>query len=90
MNTKADYVRAADQTRKHHCHWPGCDAQVPLAKWGCKTHWFRLPKHLRENIWGAFEPGQEENGTSSRAYIAAAREAQQWIAANAPPDLFDN
>jgi len=34
MSTKADYVRSQGQTRNHHCHWPGCDKQVPPAMWG--------------------------------------------------------
>jgi len=41
MSTKADYVRSQGQTRNHHCHWPGCDKQVPPAMWGCKGHWYR-------------------------------------------------
>lgn len=52
--------------------------------WGCKTHWFKLPKHIRDEIWRTFRPGQEKNWTPSAAYIAAAQTAQNWIAANSP------
>lgn len=58
MTTKADYVRSQGQTRKHHCHWPGCSQQVPPAMWGCKGHWFKLPASLRARIWATYKPGR--------------------------------
>ena len=77
--SKAEYVRAQGQTRDHHCHWPGCNKQVPPAMWGCKTHWFKLPANLRARIWATFKPGQEVDGTPSAAYLAAATAVQAWI-----------
>jgi hypothetical protein len=79
MNGKAAYVLRQGQTRKHSCHWPGCEAQVPPAMWGCREHWFRLPKHLRDEIWRAYRPGQEKDMRPSEAYLAAARRVQEWI-----------
>lgn len=84
MTNKAAYVLSQGQTRAHHCHWPGCDAQVPPAKWGCRTHWFKLPKGLRDRIWATYRPGQERTMTPSAAYIEAARAAQDWILGNYP------
>jgi len=80
MNAKADYVRRQLQTRKHHCHWPGCTEQVPPAKWGCYPHWMALPSEIRAAIWQAFRPGQEVDQRPSRQYVEAARLAQTWIA----------
>jgi hypothetical protein len=80
VNAKADHVRRAGQTRSHHCHWPGCERQVPPARWGCTSHWYALPKHLRDRIWQAYRPGQEDTATPSREYLAAARDVQAWIA----------
>ena len=80
MTTKADYVRSQGQTRNHHCHWPGCTAQVPPAMWGCKGHWFKLPASLRARVWATYKPGQEVNCTPSAAYIEVARQVQAWIA----------
>lgn len=80
MNTKADYVRRQPQTRNHHCHWPGCEKQVPPAMWGCKSHWFKLPSILRAKIWRTYRPGQEVTMTPSAEYVAVAREVQEWIA----------
>ena len=82
---KAAYVRSQGQTRDHHCHWPGCGKQVPPAMWGCTAHWYKLPKALRDRIWRTFDPGQEVNATPSAAYLAAARDVQDWIKANAEP-----
>jgi len=69
----------------HTCHWPGCGRSVPPQLWGCKTCWFKLPKHLRDRIWRTYVPGQEIAKTPSREYIEAAREVQAWIAAKNPP-----
>lgn len=79
IGQKADYVRRAGQSRNHHCHWPGCEKQVPPAMWGCKAHWFKLPQRLRNAIWRAYRPGQEIDGTPSAEYVAVSREVRQWI-----------
>lgn len=47
MTEKSLYVRQSGQDRRHECHWPDCHTQVPPAMWGCKPHWFKLPKRLR-------------------------------------------
>jgi hypothetical protein len=82
LSEKVEYVKSQGQIRKHHCHWPDCDAEVPPAMWGCKTHWFKLPKHLRDRIWATYRPGQEINATPSRAYVTVARQVQDWIKEN--------
>ena len=84
IGAKVAYVKRQGQTRNHHCHWPGCERQVPPAVWGCRKHWYSLPIDLRTAIWKAFRPGQEVKGTPSTSYIAAARAAQDWIAKNYP------
>ena len=76
---KKKYVKSRTQFREHHCHWPGCDKQVPPAMWGCKPHWFKLPKNLRDKIWATYRPGQEEDFLPSKEYIEVAREVQVWI-----------
>ena len=79
---KADYVRNQGQTANHHCHWPDCKTQVPPAMWGCKKHWFKLPRMLRAKIWATYQPGQEINKTPSVEYIKVANEVQTWIREN--------
>jgi len=81
---KLAYVKAQPQSREHHCHWPGCSRQVPPAMWGCKEHWFKLPRVLRERVWAAYVPGQEVTMTPSQAYLEVAQEVQEWIRVNYP------
>jgi hypothetical protein len=64
---------------RHHCHWPTCTKAVPPAMWGCKIHWFKLPKSLRDMIWNTYVPGQEISKQPSAAYIKAAQAVQVWI-----------
>lgn len=87
IGAKAEHVREAIRSSfrgKHRCHWPGCEALVPPAAWGCRPHWFRLPPALRNEVWRAYRPGQEDSKTPSRAYVEVARKVQEWIAANNP------
>jgi hypothetical protein len=65
---------------RHTCHWPGCTKAVPPAMWGCKPHWFKLPKPLRDAVWNAYVPGQEISKTPSAKYLAVAALVQGWIA----------
>lgn len=83
MTDKRQYVRDRLRTdpKGHHCHWPGCNRDVPAAQWGCRQHWMMLPKFLRDKIWLAFRPGQEISKTPSRAYIEVAKEVRSWIIA---------
>jgi hypothetical protein len=32
------------------CHAPGCTKLVPLAKFGCTSHWFALSRPVRDAI----------------------------------------
>ena len=64
----------------HRCHWPGCGRPVPPKMWGCKFHWFRLPRVLRGKVWAAYRPGQEIDQRPSAEYIVVAHEVQEWIA----------
>jgi hypothetical protein len=47
--------------------------------WGCKQHWFKLPKYLRDRIWRAYRPGQEQDLDPSKEYVEAAQAVQAWI-----------
>lgn len=63
----------------HTCHWPGCKVEVPPAMWGCRSHWYALPKYLRDRIWATYRPGQEISKNPSESYIEAAEAVQAWI-----------
>lgn len=90
IGDKAAHVRAAGQSRAHVCHWPGCNVQTPPAMWGCRKHWFKLPKRLRDKVWATYRAGQEIDGRPTAEYLAVAREVQAWIAANTGGDLFNH
>lgn len=64
---------------KHFCHWPGCLEDVPPKMWGCKEHWFMLPKFLRDQIWKTYVPGQEKTKTPSAEYVIVVGLVRLWI-----------
>lgn len=64
---------------KHTCHWDGCGAECPPAMWGCKKHWFTLPKFLRDQVWAAYVPGQEIRKDPLSRYLIVASLVQLWI-----------
>lgn len=47
--------------------------------WGCKPHWFRLPKVIRDRIWLTYKAGQEITKSPSAKYLTAASGARKWI-----------
>lgn len=87
--SKYDHVRRQGQIAEHHCHWPGCAKQVPPAMWGCRAHWYLLPRAFRDRIWKAYVPGQEITKTPSMEYVKVAAEVQLWILTNYPPKSHD-
>lgn len=64
---------------KHHCHWDGCKISVPPKMWGCKKHWFTLPKLLRAKVWTYYVPGQEITKIPSREYLAVVHAIDCWV-----------
>ncbi len=70
---------------KHECHWPTCKTEVPPAMWGCKKHWFKLPKRLRNRVWATYKPGQEITKTPSQDYLNVIHDVQIWADKN--PDV---
>lgn len=78
IRQKVDHVLAAKQTRLHHCHWPGCNEQVPPAKFSCTRHWYMIPQGLRNKIWAAYRPGQENDLSPSAKYREVIREFLEW------------
>lgn len=64
---------------KHTCHWPGCNTVTPPKMWGCKMHWYMLPKHLRDRIWATYVPGQEIRKDPSDEYMSVINMVDEWI-----------
>lgn len=51
----------------HCCPAPGCDVQVPRHQLACRTHWFTIPKPLRDELNHAYR----EHGYLSEQHAAA-------------------
>lgn len=68
----------------HTCHWPGCTVAVQPKLWGCRSHWFKLPKRFRDAIGETYIPGQEIRKDPSPQYLAVAAEVHEWILNNHP------
>ncbi len=66
--------------RLHKCEWPGCDRVVPYSMWGCRAHWYALPKSLRTCIGHAYRAGINAGNHPTMGYVAAHRAALAWIA----------
>ena len=62
-----------------YCPWPGCGKNIPQSIWGCKRHWFMLPKDIRDWVLSTYEKGINMHLTPTRAYLDATKAAQDWI-----------
>ncbi len=59
----------------HTCHATACEKRVPPSMWGCKRHWFMVPKPIRDRVWRYYRAGQESDWHPRREYLEAARDA---------------
>lgn len=41
--------------------------------WGCREHWYSLPKKIRDAVWREYQPGQEHTKNPSLRYMAVQR-----------------
>lgn len=57
---------------RHTCHAAGCSIVIPPKLFMCRTHWFKLPQHLRNSIWAEYRPGQEIDKQASARYLLTA------------------
>ena len=64
----------------HHCHATDCTKPVPPQMWGCRQHWFMVPKPIRDEIWRTYRVGQCDDYKPSAAYLTAARAAVVFVA----------
>lgn len=48
--------------------------------WGCKKHWFMVPKIIRDRVWKHYRPGQENDKQPNAEYLVAARQAVVAVA----------
>jgi hypothetical protein len=62
----------------HRCFWPECPSMVPTSMLGCRSHWYALPKPIRDRIWATYSPGQESRGDQSPEYMEALQDVMRW------------
>lgn len=65
----------------HTCHATGCKRTVPPEMFACRSHWFALPKAMRDEIWRTYRPGQCDDWNISLEYANAARATVKFLAA---------
>ena len=60
----------------HECHNPACRQPCAPKYLMCRKCWFKVPKVLRDAVWAAYRPGQEQRKVRpTRAWFEAARAA---------------
>lgn len=59
----------------HTCHATDCTSPVPPEMWGCKKHWFMVPREIRNRIWATYRIGQCDDLNPSMEYCQAAKDA---------------
>lgn len=75
-------IRANAAVRRgvHLCHAEGCGSRVPPAMFMCRRHWYMLPKTLRDAVWAAYVPGQEQRMDPTEHYLDVTRRAIDYTA----------
>lgn len=58
------------------CPVVDCGIHIIPSLFACKTHWFKLPKTLRDDIWTAW------NANNMDAHVVAKQAAMDWYAEN--------
>jgi hypothetical protein len=59
----------------HTCHATGCTTRTAPEMWGCRAHWFMVPKPIRDRIWKTYRVGQCDDKNPSKEYCQAAKDA---------------
>jgi len=51
---------------------------IPTKKWGCRAHWWRLPKVFRDQIIAAYAKAGDVRADPSEEYMKAEDAAREW------------
>lgn len=70
----------AARTPPHQCVARGCTRLVGQAHLMCGHHWRRVPRKLRQRIWGTWRPGQQYDHDPSPDFVHAVRLAILTVA----------
>lgn len=64
----------------HRCHAKGCRIPTPPEYLFCEPHWRKVPRALRDRVWGTYREGQCDDRNPSREWLDAADAAIAFIA----------
>lgn len=67
--------------RLHHCHALDCRTPVKPELLMCLKHWRMVPRHLQQEVWRTYRPGQCDDMQPSEEWHAAADAAIAAVAA---------
>lgn len=56
----------------HHCRIPACPVAIAPGRLMCRTHWYQVPKALRDRVWATWQSGA---GAFRPEYRQAVRDA---------------
>lgn len=61
----------------HHCPRHGCTVTVPDHMFACRSHWFSLPKPIRDEIWRAYRDQGVGSPELTAAHLSALEHWEQ-------------
>lgn len=65
----------------HTCPGPGCKRRVPSHMLMCRTHWYQVPKPLRNRVYRAWDNGE---GAGTGEHRDACNDAIMAIGGDVP------
>jgi hypothetical protein len=64
--------RLAGLPRRSRCPVPGCHDQIDPSRLMCRSHWYLVPKQIRDRVWATWRSGQ---GAFSTEHLETVRMA---------------
>lgn len=59
----------------HRCAAPGCEEQIGNHLLMCRTHWYQVPKPIRDKVFRTYRNRTSDFG----AYMEAVEEAEEAV-----------
>lgn len=71
-----DPTRVAGEDGKHECPYVPCERRVPMHLFACRAHWMKVPLHLRQALYAAYQSAPAEEYLAVRAECVEAMNAR--------------